>query len=48
MMKGRLWGTIDLVMLRNGEVYLVMPDGVKLYFDFFDPLVIAETWLYTC
>jgi hypothetical protein len=46
MMKGRLWGTIDLVMLRNGEVYLVMPDGVKLYFDFFDPLVIAETWLY--
>ena len=46
MMKGRLWGAIDLVVLRNGETYLVMPDGVKLYFDFFDPLVIAETWLY--
>jgi FkbM family methyltransferase len=46
MLKGRLWGAIDLVMLKDGEVYLVMPDGVKLYFDFFDPLVIAETWLW--
>jgi FkbM family methyltransferase len=46
MLRCRLWGAIDLVVLRNSEVYLVMPDGVKLYFDFFDPLVIAETWLY--
>jgi len=46
MLKGRLWGAIDLIMLRNGETYLVMPDGVKIYFDFFDPLVIAEIWLY--
>jgi hypothetical protein len=46
MLRGRLWGAIDFAMLRNGEAYLVMPDGVKIYFDFFDPLVVAETWLY--
>jgi len=46
MLRGRLWGAIDLVVLRNGETYLVMPDGVKIYFDFFNPLIIAETWLY--
>jgi hypothetical protein len=46
MLRSRLWGAIDLVMSRDGETYLVMPDGVKIYFDFFDPLVVAETWLY--
>ena len=46
MLKGRLWGAIDFIVLKNGKAYLVMPDGVKIYFDFFDTLVIAETWLY--
>jgi FkbM family methyltransferase len=46
MLKSRLWGAIDFVLLRNGEGNWVMPDGVKIYFDFFDPTVIAETWLY--
>jgi hypothetical protein len=46
MLRSRLWGAIDLVVLRNGETYLVMPDGVKLYFDFLDFIVITETWLY--
>ena len=46
MLRGRLWGTIDLVVPRNGEAYSVMPDGAKIYFDFFDPAVVTETWLY--
>jgi FkbM family methyltransferase len=46
MLRGRLWGTIDFIALKDGRVILVMPDGVKIYFDFFDPLVVAETWLY--
>jgi FkbM family methyltransferase len=42
---GRFFGVIDLVH-RDGEFLLRMPDGILLTVDSFDPLVIAETWLY--
>jgi len=31
---------------KNGEGFLKMPDGIMLSLESFDPLVIAETWLY--
>jgi len=45
-LKGRLWGAIDLIVLKNGEGFLKMPDSIMLSLESFDPLVIAETWLY--
>jgi FkbM family methyltransferase len=42
---GRFFGVIDLIH-RGGELLLRMPDGVLLTIDSFDPLIIAETWLY--
>ena len=42
---GRFFGVIDLIH-RDGEFLLRMPDGVLLTIDSFDPLIIAETWLY--
>ena len=42
---GRFFDVIDLVH-RDGEFLLRMPDGILLTIDSFDPLIIAETWLY--
>ena len=45
-LRGRLWGAIDLIVLKDGEGFLKMPDSIMLSLESFDPLVIAETWLY--
>ncbi len=44
---GRFFGIIDLIY-SNGEFLLRMPDGILLTIDSysFNPLIIAETWLY--
>jgi hypothetical protein len=42
---GRFFGFIDLIH-RDDELLLRMPDGILLTIDSFDPLIIAETWLY--
>jgi FkbM family methyltransferase len=42
---GRFFGFIDLIH-RGGEFLLRMPDGILLTIESFDPLIIAETWLY--
>jgi len=42
---GRFFGVIDLIY-RDGELLLRMPDGILLTIDSFDPVIIAETWLY--
>ena len=44
---GRFFGIIDLIY-RNGEFLLRMPDGILLTINSysFNPLIIAETWLY--
>jgi FkbM family methyltransferase len=42
---GRFFGVIDLIH-RDGEFLLRMPDGILLTIDSFDPVIIAETWLY--
>ena len=42
---GRLWGIVNL-MIRDNDSLLRMPDGILLTLGSFDPLVLAETWLY--
>ena len=42
---GRFFGVIDLIH-RGGEFLLRMPDDTLLTIESFDPLIIAETWLY--
>jgi len=41
----KFFSVIDLIY-RDGEFLLRMPDGILLTIDSFDPLIIAETWLY--
>jgi FkbM family methyltransferase len=45
-LRGRLWGTVDLVILKDGRGFLRMPDGIIVSFDIIDTIVVIETWLY--
>jgi FkbM family methyltransferase len=45
-LRGRLWGAVDLVILKDGRVFLRMPDGTIVSSDIIDTIVIIETWLY--
>jgi FkbM family methyltransferase len=43
----KLWGVVDLMILKDGKTLLKMPDGVLLSLEeFYDPIVLVETWLY--
>jgi FkbM family methyltransferase len=46
MLRGRLWGAIDLVILKDGRGFLKMPDEVIVSLESFDHNIISETWLY--
>ncbi len=46
-LRGRLWGAINLVILKDGRVFLRMPDDITISFDTIDIIVVViETWLY--
>jgi FkbM family methyltransferase len=45
-LRGRLWGTVDLVILKDGRGFLRMPDGTIVSSDIIDTIVVIETWLY--
>jgi FkbM family methyltransferase len=45
-LRGRLWGAVDLVILKDGRGFLRMPDGIIVSFDTIDTTVVIETWLY--
>jgi FkbM family methyltransferase len=45
-LRGRLWGAVDLVILKDGRGFLKMPDDAIVSLESFDRTVISETWLY--
>jgi FkbM family methyltransferase len=45
-LRGRLWGAVDLVILKDGRGFLRMPDDAIVSLESFDRTVISETWLY--
>jgi FkbM family methyltransferase len=45
-LRGRLWGAIDLVILKDGRGFLRMPDGTIVSSDIIVTIVVIETWLY--
>jgi FkbM family methyltransferase len=48
-LRGRLWGAVDLVILKDGRGFLRMPDGIIVSSDIIvtiDTIVVIETWLY--
>jgi FkbM family methyltransferase len=42
MLRGRLWGAVDLVILKDGRGFLRMPDGIIVSVNG----IVIETWLY--
>ena len=46
MPRGRLWDTIDLVILKDGRGFLRMPGDAIVSLESFDRTVISETWLF--
>jgi FkbM family methyltransferase len=45
-LRGRLWGAVDLVILKDGRGFLRMPDGIIVSPDIIGTLEVIETWLY--
>jgi FkbM family methyltransferase len=45
-LRGRLWGAVDLVILKDGRGFLRTPDDITISFNIVDFIVIIETWLY--
>jgi FkbM family methyltransferase len=45
-LRGRLWGAVDLVILKDGRVFLRTPDDITISFYTVDIIVVIETWLY--
>jgi FkbM family methyltransferase len=45
-LRGRLWGAVDLVILKDGRGFLRMPDDAIVSLESCDRAVTSETWLY--
>jgi hypothetical protein len=45
-LRSRLWGAVDLVILKDGRGFLRMPDGIIVSSDIIGTLEVIETWLY--
>jgi FkbM family methyltransferase len=49
VLRGRLWGAVDLVILKDGRGFLRMPDGIIVSSDNINDIIntiVIETWLY--